>query len=145
MGLFGLVSSVFDLLTFGTLLFLFQVTVNEFRTGWSIESLLTELVIALVARTRRVYFRSRPGNLLLVSTVSVIGITLVLPYLPWASYLGFVPLPASLMLMLIGLTAVYVVAAEPAKAFSIPRSSPPACCGSPWQQPRAKRQKTTTP
>ena len=41
---------------------------DEFRTGWFIESLLTELVIALVVRTRRVFFRSRPGTLLLAST-----------------------------------------------------------------------------
>lgn len=79
MVLFGLVSSIFDFLTFGTLLFLFQATADEFRTGWFIESLLTELVIALVVRTRRVFFRSRPGNLLLGSTIIVMGVTLALP------------------------------------------------------------------
>ena len=50
--LFGLVSSVFDFLTFGVLLLVFQAAPEEFRTGWFIESLLTELVIALVVRTR---------------------------------------------------------------------------------------------
>ena len=69
MVLFGLVSSIFDFLTFGTLLFLFHASPEEFRTGWFIESLLTELVIALVVRTRHVFFRSRPGKLLLVSTI----------------------------------------------------------------------------
>jgi Mg2+-importing ATPase len=117
MVLFGLVSSIFDFLTFGTLLFVFSATVEEFRTGWFIESLLTELVIALVVRTRRVFFRSRPGNLLLASTVAVIGITLVLPYVPFNSLLGFVPIPAPLMLVLIGLTVLYVVVAELAKQF----------------------------
>ena len=117
MVLFGLVSSVFDFLTFGTLLFVFSATAEEFRTGWFIESLLTELVIALVVRTRRVFYRSRPGNLLLASTVIVIGITLVLPYLPINSLLGFVPLPAPLMLMLIGLTGLYVFVAEVAKKY----------------------------
>ena len=71
MVLFGLVSSVFDFLTFGTLLFLFHASPEEFRTGWFIESLLTELVIALVVRTRRVFFRSRPGTLLLASTIDL--------------------------------------------------------------------------
>jgi len=115
MVLFGLVSSFFDFLTFGTLLYLFQATEEEFRTGWFIESLLTELVIALVVRTRRVFFRSRPGNLLLASTIVVIGITLALPYLPFNSLLGFVPLPAPLMLLLIGLTVLYVGVVEWAK------------------------------
>jgi len=117
MVLFGLVSSIFDFLTFGTLLFVFSATAEEFRTGWFIESLLTELVIALVVRTRRVFFRSRPGNLLLASTVAVIGVTLVLPFLPFNSLLGFVPLPAPLMLVLIGLTGLYVVVAELAKKY----------------------------
>jgi Mg2+-importing ATPase len=117
MVLFGLVSSIFDFLTFGTLLFVFSATPEEFRTGWFIESLLTELVIALVVRTRRVFYRSRPGNLLLGSTIAVIGITLVLPYLPINSLLSFVPLPAPLMLMLIGLTGLYVFVAEVAKKY----------------------------
>ncbi len=122
MVLFGLVSSVFDFLTFGALLFLFHATPEEFRTGWFIESLLTELVIALVVRTRRVFFRSRPGNLLLVSTIIVIGATLVLPYLPFNSLLGFVPLPAPLMLMMIGLTLLYVLVAELAKKYFYARA-----------------------
>lgn len=112
MVVFGLVSSLFDFMTFGILLFLFSATEEEFRTGWFIESLLTELVIAIVVRTRGLFFRSRPGNLLLASTIAVIGITLVLPYLPFSSAFGFVPLPAPLMLMLIGLTVLYVVVVE---------------------------------
>jgi len=45
------------------------------------------------------------------------GITLVLPYLPFISVFGFVPLPASLMLTMLGLTALYVLAAELAKKY----------------------------
>lgn len=117
MVLFGIVSSIFDFLTFGTLLILFRASPEEFRTGWFIESLLTELVIALVVRTRHVFFRSRPGTLLLVSTLIFIGITLVLPYLPFVSVFGFVPLPAPLILALLGLTAFYVLATEVTKKF----------------------------
>jgi Mg2+-importing ATPase len=117
MVLFGLVSSVFDFLTFGMLLYVFHASEEEFRTGWFIESLLTELVIALVVRTRRLFFRSRPGNLLLVSTIAVIGLTLVLPYLPINELLGFVPLPAPLMLLVIALTLLYVGVVEVAKEF----------------------------
>ncbi|MGB8253605.1 MAG: magnesium-translocating P-type ATPase [Anaerolineaceae bacterium] len=115
--LFGLVSSIFDFLTFGALLFLFRASPEEFRTGWFIESLLTELVIALVVRTRHLFFRSRPGTLLLVSTSVVTAIALVLPYLPFVSVFGFIPLPLPLMLAMIGLTALYVVVTEIAKKF----------------------------
>ena len=62
---FGLLSSVFDFLTFGVLLCVFHASPEVFRTGWFVESLLTELVIALVVRTRRPFFRSRPGTILL--------------------------------------------------------------------------------
>ncbi len=115
MVLFGLVSSLFDFLTFGVLLLLFSTPESEFRTGWFIESLLTELVIALVVRTRRLCYRSRPGNLLLWSTVTVILITLTLPYLPFGSLLGFVPIPATLLIVLIALTLLYVCVVEIAK------------------------------
>lgn len=117
MVLFGLISSLFDFLTFGMLLFLFRASPMEFRTGWFIESLLTELVIALVVRTRHPFFRSRPGTLLLVSTLIFVGITLALPYLPFSSVLGFTPLPAPLMLTMLGLTAFYVLATELAKKY----------------------------
>jgi len=117
MVLFGLVSSVFDFLTFGVLLYLFHASPVEFRTGWFMESLLTELVIALVVRTRRRFYRSRPGKLLLASTLVVTAVTLCIPYLPFDNVFGFVPLPASLMLTMIGLTMAYVLAAEVAKDF----------------------------
>jgi Mg2+-importing ATPase len=117
MVLFGLVSSIFDFLTFGILLFLFRASPEEFRTGWFIESLLTELVIALVVRTRHLFFRSRPGRLLLISTVIVIALTIILPYLPFSSAFGFIPLPLPLMLTVLGLTLLYVAAAEVAKKY----------------------------
>jgi Mg2+-importing ATPase len=123
MVLFGLVSSVFDFLTFATLLFLFHAAPEEFRTGWFVESLLTELVIALVVRTRHVFFRSRPGKLLLITTVIFVGVTLVLPYLPINALFGFVPLPAPLMLTMLGLTALYVVATELAKKYFYSRAA----------------------
>src|SRR5258706_2914796 len=115
--LFGLVSSIFDFLTFGILLLIFHASAKEFRTGWFIESLLTELVIALVVRTRHLFFRSRPGNLLLVSTVIIIAITFILPSLPFDSIFGFIPLPAPLMLAMVGLIVLYMITTEIAKKY----------------------------
>ncbi len=115
MVLFGLISSVFDFLTFGALLWLFQAAPEEFRTGWFLESLMTELVVALVVRTRGPFWRSRPGTLLLVTTVGVIALALALPYLPFSAIFGFVPLPAPLLATMIGLTLVYVAAVEAGK------------------------------
>lgn len=112
---FGLLSSVFDFLTFGALLYIFQVSPEMFRTAWFVESLLTELVIALVVRTRRIFFHSRPGNTLLVATLVLIVVTLAIPYLPFAAALGFAPLPTTLVTTLIAITGFYVLAAEATK------------------------------
>jgi Mg2+-importing ATPase len=114
---FGVLSSAFDILTFGALLGLFGAAPALFRTGWFVESLLTELVIALVVRTRRPFFRSRPGPLLLGSTLVLIVVTLALPYLPFLHVFGFVPLPVSLVAMLLAITALYVMAAELLKSW----------------------------
>jgi len=112
---FGLLSSVFDFLTFGTLLWIFHANPDLFRTGWFVESLLTELVIALVVRTRRPLFRSRPGNVLLVSTLILALVTPAIPYLPFASVLGFIPVSKTLIAALLLITVLYVVAAETTK------------------------------
>jgi len=109
---FGLLSSAFDLLTFFVLLSVYHTAVAEFRTAWFVESLLTELVVALVVRTRRLFFRSRPGNLLLYSTIALIAISYVIPYIPFAGVLGFVPLPLSLMGTITLITIAYVAATE---------------------------------
>jgi Mg2+-importing ATPase len=112
---FGGLSAVFDVLTFAVLLFGFAATPVLFRTGWFVESLLTELVIAFVVRTRRPFFRSRPGTVLLISSAALMGLTLAIPYLPHAAILGFAPLPGGVLLLLMAITALYVVSAELAK------------------------------
>jgi Mg2+-importing ATPase len=83
-----------------------------FRTAWFVESLLTELVVALVVRTRRPFFRSRPGAVLLWSTVALIPVTLAIPYLPLAGMLGFVPLPLVLLVVLCAITTAYALAVD---------------------------------
>jgi P-type Mg2+ transporter len=112
---FGLISSVFDYLTFGTLLLIIRTTPEQFRTAWFVESLLTELVIALVVRTRQPCFRSKPGRLLWLSTLSVAIVTLAISYLPFSVLFGFTPLPIAIIVLLCSITALYVIAAEVAK------------------------------
>jgi Mg2+-importing ATPase len=112
---FGLLSSLFDFLTFGALLWIFHAPTQVFRAGWFVESLLTELVVALVVRTRRPFLRSRPTNALLVPTLVLMVLTPMIPYLPFADALGFVPIPRNLLAVLLGITVLYVLAAEMTK------------------------------
>jgi len=121
---FGLVSSAFDYLTFGLLLLVFQVSQDVFRSGWFIESVMTELLIMLVIRTQRPFFQSKPGKGLFYSTLAVLIITLALPFIPGLNtLLGFAPIPVGLMLALIGITAIYILMNEIAKRIFYRRSS----------------------
>ncbi len=122
---FGLVSSVFDYLTFGALLFWLRATEREFQTGWFVESLMTELFIVLVMRTQRPFFRSRPGGLLLATTLLVAGATILLPFTPLGALFGFVPLPPLFVLLLLAITVGYLIASELVKGWFFRRFAEP--------------------
>ena len=115
MVVFGLVSSAFDYITFGLLLFLLQATPEQFRTGWFVESLMTELVVALVVRTRRPFFKSKPGRSLWISTLIIALVTVLIPYMPYSGLLGFTPLAPLVMTVLMVVAGCYVAANEVAK------------------------------
>ena len=117
--IFGLVSSLFDYLTFVLLLFIFHLrdAPELFRTAWFIESLMTEVFVTLVVRTRKPFFRSKPSRYLLISTVAVAVAAVIIPYLPFSGLLSFVPLPLWLMAALLGITLIYVIAVEATKRF----------------------------
>jgi Mg2+-importing ATPase len=120
---FGLVSSVFDYLTFGALLIVFRATEAQFQTGWFIESLMTELFIVMVIRTHRPFFRSRPGRILAIATLLVAATTITLPYTALGKIFGLVPLPWHIMLTLIGITTLYLLASELLKRLMFARLS----------------------
>jgi Mg2+-importing ATPase len=113
---FGLLSTAFDLLTFWLLLRVFDAGEARFQTAWFVVSLLTELVVVLVLRTRGALWQSRPSPLLVASTLAVGVLALAIPYLPPLQALfGFVPLPAPLLLVLLAVVAAYLVVTEAVK------------------------------
>ena len=112
---FGLVSSVFDYLTFGALLSILHATQDQFRTGWFLESVISASLIVLVIRSRKPFFKSRPGKYLLMATLLVVVVTLILPFTPLDEIFGFSRVPIS-FLVLIGIIIVaYIITAELAK------------------------------
>ncbi|MGE0816979.1 MAG: HAD-IC family P-type ATPase, partial [Vicinamibacterales bacterium] len=121
---FGASSALFDFITFGVLLVGFRAAAPMFRTGWFVESLLTELAVALVMRTRRPFFRSRPGRVLLASTLLLMVLTFAIPYLPFAGVFGFVPLPGALLGTIAVITLAYVTATEVQKRWFYRRPAP---------------------
>ena len=112
---FGVLSSVFDYVTFGTLLYVLHASTDQFRTGWFVESVLSASLIVLVVRSRRPFFRSRPSKRLLWATLSVAATTLVMPFLPFAPFLGLTPLPLPFLGLVGVIVAMYIVSGELAK------------------------------
>ena len=109
---FGILSSIFDYLTFGVLLLILQATTDQFRTGWFIESVISASVTVLVIRTRKSFFRSKPGKYLLMATLLVVVVTILFPITPLAELLGFQPLPFTTLLVIGMIVLFYVLAAE---------------------------------
>jgi Mg2+-importing ATPase len=105
---FGIVSSVFDYLTFGLLLLVLHASQVQFRTAWFLESVISASMIVLVIRSRKPFFKSRPGKFLQISTFSIVFLTLILPYTPLAGIFGFSPLPIGLIILAYIFTAEIV-------------------------------------
>jgi Mg2+-importing ATPase len=114
---FGLLSTIFDYITFGILFFVLHSVMSQFRTAWFTESVISASMVVLVIRTRRSLFskKSRPRKYLLLASLSIVGITIVLPFIPVGQVFGFVVLPP-LYLPTIGvIVLLYVITAESAK------------------------------
>jgi len=125
---FGLISSVFDLLTFAILMLVFDADAAVFQTTWFVISLLTELAVVLVLRTRGPALRSKPSAMLLWSSIAITVVALAIPYLgSFASAFGFVPLSALQMGVVLVIVAGYVAATEGAKVwfYRTPKTSQP--------------------
>ena len=112
---FGILSSIFDYLTFGALLLILHASQTQFRTAWFVESVVSASLIVLVIRSRKSMLQSRPGKYLLMATLLVVAVTFILPYTPLDQLLGFSKLPVSFILIIIAIVIVYIVSAEFAK------------------------------
>lgn len=113
MVIFGPVSSLFDLVTFGILLWIFHANVKLFQTGWFLESIVTQTLIIFSIRTRVVpFFHNRPSRLFALSLFTVIAFALLLPYTPLAIYFSFIAPPVIFFAMLAGIVVAYTLLVE---------------------------------
>jgi Mg2+-importing ATPase len=112
---FGVLSSVFDYMTFALLLWVLKANESQFQTGWFIESILSAMLVVFVLRTRLPFTRSRPSRVMLWVTLAVAALVIVLPYTPLAGVLGFQPLPWSYILALLAIVGMYFFSAEVVK------------------------------
>ena len=115
---FGPVSSIFDYLTFGVMLFVFAAPAALFQTAWFLESISTQSLVIFVIRTRRTpFYRSHPSKPLIVSTLATVIVPMILPFTPLGPLIGLVVPPVTFYIALAIFIATYLALAEGLKNF----------------------------
>jgi Mg2+-importing ATPase len=115
---FGPLNSLFDFSIFAVMLVAFHAGATLFRSGYFVESFVTQTLIIFALRTRRVpFFRSRPSWPLAVTTVSVALLGAGLSFWPIGVFLGFAPLPPAFFGVIAILVVVYIVLVDATKTW----------------------------
>ncbi len=105
----GPVSSIFDYITFGVLLFIIHAPQQVFHAGWFIESIMTQTLVIHVIRTNKIPFlESRPNKFLILSSIAIVSIALLVILTPIHTYFGFEDLPAEYFPMLAVIVVAYL-------------------------------------
>jgi Mg2+-importing ATPase len=112
---FGLLSSLFDALTFWILLVVLQADASQFRTGWFTESLVSQVLVIFVIRTRRRPWASRPAPALAIVALAIVAAGLLLPFTPLGALVAMAPLTPPTYGWITLLVFAYLGLAEAAK------------------------------
>ena len=110
--IFGIHSSIFDIITFLSLYFVLKVNESAFQTGWFVESILTELFILFIVRTHKNFFKSKPGKYLFILSILGLIITIGLPYSIINNKIGLVALPLNQLGIMVFIVASYIITAD---------------------------------
>lgn len=115
----GPLSSLFDFLTFGALLYLFHATPDEFRTAWFLESMATQILVIFIIRTNGRPWSNRADPMLTASSLTALAVALVVPFTPAGAWFGFVAPPAIVLAAIAALVIVYLLSAERLKSVAV--------------------------
>ena len=111
----GPISSIFDFVTFFVLLSVLHSSQQLFHTGWFVESLSTQTLVLFVIRTAGRPWSNRPSTPLALTTILIVVAGMVIPFLPMARELGFVPFPIEYFVFLVCVVSAYLCLVELAK------------------------------
>ena len=118
--IFGPISSFFDFLTFGLLLFVFKAAPAQFQTGWFLESLCTQTFIIHVIRTAKVPFvESRPSSFLVGMSVFIVAVAFAITLTPFGKLFGFIPPTWSYGLTLFLIVLCYLALTQKIKSWYV--------------------------
>lgn len=116
MVVFGILSSVFDFLTFFVLTYVFHYTDHHFQTGWFVTSFATQILVVFVIRTKQVpFYKSKPAKSLIISVLTFLCLALLLALGPIKNIFGFAPLSWAMIFSAVVITLLYLICIEFAK------------------------------
>ncbi len=117
---FGAISSVFDFITFGVLLFIFHSSQKLFHTGWFLESFCTQALVIHIIRTgKKPFVESRPSQFLMFMSIYMITIALIIPFTPLGQHFGFIMPPGTFFIALIVIIGTYLFTVQTTKNWFI--------------------------
>lgn len=122
MVIIGPISSIFDFLTYGVMLFVFHTWNNPrlFHTGWFLESLCTQTLVIYVIRTGKIPFiESRPSRFLVFTSVVIVSAGIAITFSPLAAAFGFVVPPPLYFVILFFMVITYLLLVQKVKAWFI--------------------------
>jgi Mg2+-importing ATPase len=130
----GPVSSLFDFLTFFTMLLVFIPVVplalispeqkQLFQTAWFIESLCSQTLVVFVIRTRRTpFWKSKPSKYLVISSIAIVAAAILIPFTPLGELFSFVPPPPLFFVALAILLGSYILVTELVKTWFYKRNA----------------------
>ncbi|CAM5439053.1 magnesium-translocating P-type ATPase [Pseudomonas fragi] len=123
---FGPISSLFDILTFGLMWYVFKANTPEhqtlFQSGWFVVGLLTQTLIVHMIRTPKIPFlQSRAAMPLMVMTGVIMAVGIFLPMGPLAGYFKLQALPPLYFVFLPMILLAYMLLTQAVKGFYIRR------------------------
>ncbi|MFH1238654.1 MAG: magnesium-translocating P-type ATPase [bacterium] len=122
MFIIGPISSIYDFLTYGVMLFVFNAWSNPklFHTGWFIESLCTQTLVIYVIRTGKIPFiESRPSKFLIFTSILIVSTGIIIPFSPLGRFFGFVPPPLLYFVFLFVMVSTYLLLVQVVKTWFV--------------------------
>lgn len=102
---FGTISSFADYATFALLLFVAHANIPLFRSGWFLESLITEVAVIFILRSRKLSRSNLPAWPLVAASAFALLTTLVITQTTFGAPFAFVPIDGRTL----GLIALIVI------------------------------------
>ena len=114
---FGVLSSLFDFITIFILMYVLNLAVPAFRTGWFLESCLSEITITFAIRSKKKFYKSKPSKTLVFMSAATFLLILFTIYSPIGRYFEFSKLSIPFLMLVFVILLCYFASAEILKRY----------------------------